>query len=148
MTLTGGGNPEGKAIVDQQISQTDPSHQFVQLLDFVSHGDIPALIASADIFVFASSVETFGITLLEGMTLGLPIACSNRSSLPETLREAGVYFDPQDDVSIADAIEQLIDNKDMRESLAAKAKALATNYSWQKCLAQTWQYVADQGAKH
>ena len=148
LTLTGGGNPEGKAIVAQQISQTDPSHQFVQLLDFVSHGDIPALIASADIFVFASSVETFGITLLEGMTLGLPIACSNRSSLPETLREAGVYFDPQDDVSIADAIEQLIDNKDMRESLAAKAKALATNYSWQKCLAQTWQYVADQGAKH
>jgi glycosyltransferase involved in cell wall biosynthesis len=108
---------------------------------------VPALIAGADIFVFASSVETFGITLLEGMTVGVPIACSNRSSLPETLKDAGVYFDPQSDVSIADAIQQLINHEEMRESLALKAQQLARHYSWQQCAAQTWNYVAAQGLK-
>lgn len=147
LTLTGGGNIEGQTILNQQIQISDPTQKFTNLLNFVPHRDVPALIAGADIFVFASSVETFGITLLEGMTVGVPIACSNRSSLPETLKDAGVYFDPQSDVSIADAIQQLINHEEMRESLALKAQQLARHYSWQQCAAQTWNYVAAQGLK-
>lgn len=147
LTLTGGGNKEGQTILNQQIQISDPNKKFTNLLSFVPHSDVPALIASADIFVFASSVETFGITLLEGMTVGVPIACSNRSSLPETLKDAGSYFDPQSDVSIADAIQKLINHKEMRESLALKAQQLASHYSWQPCAAQTWKYVAAQGMK-
>jgi glycosyltransferase involved in cell wall biosynthesis len=146
LTLTGGGNAEGQAIIDRQIEITDPNRNFTEQLAFVAHEEIPALMANADIFIFASSVETFGITLLEAMTVGIPIACSNRSSLPETLKDAGVYFDPQDEVSIADATEQLIKNAALRQALASKAQALAQNYSWQQCAAQTWQYVAAQAS--
>ena len=142
LTLTGGGNREGQALLEQEMQQTDPDRSFVQILDFVPHADIPKLIANADLFVFASSVETFGITLLEAMTIGIPIACSNRSSLPETLQDGGVYFDPQNDQSIAEAIEALIDDAPLRQRLAARAKQLAEPYSWQKCAAQTWDYIA------
>jgi glycosyltransferase involved in cell wall biosynthesis len=142
LTLTGGGNREGQALLEQEMQRTDPDRSFVQILDFVPHADIPKLIANADLFVFASSVETFGITLLEAMTIGMPIACSNRSSLPETLQDGGVYFDPQDDRSIAEAIEALIADASLRQHLAARAKQLAEPYSWQKCAAQTWDYIA------
>jgi glycosyltransferase involved in cell wall biosynthesis len=142
LTLTGGGNSEGQALLEQEMQQTDPGRSFVQILDFVPHADIPKLIANADLFVFASSVETFGITLLEAMTIGMPIACSNRSSLPETLQDGGVYFDPQNEQSIAEAVEALIKDAPLRQRLAARAKQLAEPYSWQKCAAQTWGYIA------
>jgi glycosyltransferase involved in cell wall biosynthesis len=143
LTLTGGGNREGQALLEQEMQQSDPDRSFVEILDFVPHADIPQLIAKADLFVFASSVETFGITLLEAMTIGMPIACSNRSSLPETLQDGGVYFDPQNEQSIAEAIEALIKDASLRQRLAARAKQLAEPYSWQKCAAQTWGYIAE-----
>jgi glycosyltransferase involved in cell wall biosynthesis len=142
LTLTGGGNREGRALLDEQMRISDPKHNFTEILEFVPHEDIPHLIANSDLFVFASSVETFGITLLEGMTLGMPIACSNRSSLPETLKDGGVYFDPQDEVSISHAIQLLIDDENLRISLARQAKLLAEPYSWGKCASQTWDYVS------
>jgi glycosyltransferase involved in cell wall biosynthesis len=143
LTLTGGGNREGQVLLEQEMQRTDPNRSFVQILDFVPHADIPQLIATADIFVFASSVETFGITLLEAMTIGMPIACSNRSSLPETLQDAGVYFDPQNEQSVADAIEALIHDPSLRETLAARAKKLAEAYSWEICAEQTWRYIVE-----
>jgi len=142
LTLTGGGNREGQALLKQELQRTDPNRSFVQILDFVPHADIPQLIANADLFVFASSVETFGITLLEAMSIGMPIACSNRSSLPETLQDGGVYFDPQNEHSIAEALETLINDASLRKRLAARAKQLAESYSWEKCATQTWSYVA------
>ena len=129
LTLTGGGDRGGQALLEKQMQISDPEHQFVEILKFLPHDEIPQLIAGADIFVFASSVETFGITLLEGMTIGMPIACSNRSSLPETLQDGGVYFDPQSDTSIADAIQLLLDDPSLRKILAARAKQLSEPYS-------------------
>lgn len=143
LTLTGGGNREGQILLEQEMQRTDPNRSFVKILDFVPHQDIPQLIATADVFVFASSVETFGITLLEAMTIGMPIACSNRSSLPETLQDAGVYFDPQNEQSIANAIEVLIQDPNLRQTLAGRAKKLAEIYSWEVCTAQTWRYIVD-----
>jgi glycosyltransferase involved in cell wall biosynthesis len=142
LTLTGGGNREGQELLERQMQISDPEHNFTEILKFVPHADIPQLVAGADLFVFASSVETFGITLLEGMTIGMPIACSNRSSLPETLQDGGVYFDPQNDASIADAIQMLMDDSSLRKKLAARAKQLSEPYSWETCASQTWSYIS------
>ena len=102
---------------------------------------VAALIAEADLFVFASSCETFGIALLEAMAVGIPIACSSRSSLPETLKDAGEYFDPYDSQSIGLAIRQLTDDPSRRTQLAKRAKELAASYSWSRCARETWQFV-------
>ena len=110
---------------------------------FIPNHDIARLVADADIFVFASSCETFGIALLEAMTIGVPIACSNRSSLPETLRDAGEYFDPQDPKSIARAIYKLVKNPTHRIEIAMRAKVLAANYSWSRSARETWTFVAE-----
>jgi glycosyltransferase involved in cell wall biosynthesis len=141
LTLTGGGNKEGHALLDQELQRSDPQRTFVKVLDFIPHAEVPKLMAHADIFVFASSVETFGITLLEAMTVGMPIACSNRSSLPETLQDGGLYFDPLDVESIAQTLAHLMSNPELRANLSARAKDLAAPYSWQKCADETWTYI-------
>lgn len=141
LTLVGGGGKRALNMLEKQIEVSDPNREFVTVLDFLEHEQIPQRIANADIFVFASGCETFGISLLEAMAVGVPIASSNHSSLPETLQEGGVYFDPTNDQSIAASIETLINDPVLRERLAQRAKALAESYSWQRCATETWTFI-------
>jgi glycosyltransferase involved in cell wall biosynthesis len=141
LTLAGGGGRRAVNILTKLLAEVDPERRFVKVLDFIPNTEIAGLIAEADLYVFASSCETFGIALLEAMTIGVPIACSNRSSLPDTLQDGGEYFDPQDPKSIARAIESLIKDPVKRTELAARAKALAAHYSWVRCAQETWQFI-------
>jgi glycosyltransferase involved in cell wall biosynthesis len=75
------------------------------------------------------------------MTIGVPIACSNRSSLPETLQDGGEYFNPQDPTTIAEALNRLIQDPEKRARVAARAKELAAQYSWARCAQETWQFI-------
>ena len=143
LTLAGGGGRRALKILARSLAQLDPLHRYVKVMDFIPNDEVATLIAQTDIFVFASSCETFGIALLEAMTIGVPIACSNRSSLPETLQEGGEYFDPQEPDSIAQAIDRLIQSPQLRAQRAARAKALAAQYSWARCAAETWRFIAD-----
>lgn len=142
LTLVGGGGQRARKILAKQIAISDPEHHFVKVLEFLPHEKIVEMMSQADIFVFASSCETFGISLLEAMAVGLPIACSNKSSLPETLQDGGEYFDPEDEDSISVAIERLIMNPVRRQEFAVRAKELSQHYSWDRCADQTWNYLA------
>jgi glycosyltransferase involved in cell wall biosynthesis len=141
LTLIGGGTGRAQKLLERQMAESDPKGEFVKQLEFVAHGRLPGLVAESDLFVFASSCEAFGITLLEGMASGLPIACSDRSSLPEILQDGGVYFDPEEDVSIAAAVERLILDGGLREFSARRARGLAEAYSWRRCSEETFSFI-------
>lgn len=141
LNLVGGGGRRALKILNHLLDQIDSERQFVNLSQFVPNEQIADLIADTDLFVFASSCETFGIALLEAMTVGKPIACSDESSLPETLKDGGEYFDPHDPQSIAQAIRRLIDDPNRRAQLANRAKEHAASYSWTRCARETWQFV-------
>ncbi len=143
LKLVGGGNGKAQQLLDKQLSISDPHRSFVHQMDFIPQKELPELLARSDVFVFASGCEAFGITLLEAMSMGLPIACSNRSSLPETLLDGGVYFDPEDADSIADAVEQIIRDPELRERISKRAKTISDQYSWQRCGNETWEFIAD-----
>ena len=143
IVFAGGGAKRPLKILNHQISISDPEHEFVRVIEFLPHIEIPQLIANSDIFVFASGCETFGIALLEAMAIGIPIACSSKSSMPETLKDGGVYFDPTDEISIANAIEQLILHPDIRTTISSRAKKLSEDFSWQRCADETWQYLVN-----
>ena len=88
-----------------------------------------------DIFVFASSSETFGISLVEAMAVGMPIVSSNKSSLPEVLQNGGLYFDPKDDLQLSNQIELLITNEVYAATilgiiLATGLRLVAMKYNW------------------
>ncbi len=142
LVIAGGGGRRALGILRRVLLKIDPEQKFVTVMQFLPNNEVAQLVADADLFVFASSCETFGIALLEAMSIGLPIACSNRSSLPETLQDAGEYFDPQNSKSIARAIGLLVNNGDRRREIAIKAKSLSVKYSWERCARETWQFVA------
>jgi glycosyltransferase involved in cell wall biosynthesis len=142
LILAGGGGRRALRALRKLLAKIDPEEHFVKLMEFIPNDSIASLMVEADVFVFASSCETFGIALLEAMAVGLPIVCSARSSLPETLQDAGIYCDPQDYKSIAQAIAVLINDVDKRHAIASRAKALSAGYSWLRCAQETWQFIA------
>ena len=99
----------------------------------IKQRDLPKSVSRSDIFIFASSCENMPNTLVEGMAIGMPIACSDRGPMPEILEDGGVYFDPEDEVSISKCIEKIITDREIREKIAARAKILSKKYSWEKC---------------
>lgn len=141
LTLAGGGAGRAKQLLDDEIAVSDPPGSFVELMGFVPPKELPQLLASADLFIFASSCESMPITLVEAMAVGLTIASSNRGPMPEVLADGGVYFDPEDADSIAAAVEEIITNEDLRLSIAKRAKMLSEQYSWARCAAETWDFV-------
>jgi glycosyltransferase involved in cell wall biosynthesis len=82
------------------------------------------------------------------MAAGLPVACSSRSVMPEVLGEAGVYFDPEVVPSIAEAMNTLMGNPDLRARCAAAAYHSATRYSWSNCAAQTFDFIREVATRH
>lgn len=143
LKLIGGGCGVAQVKLQDAITRCDPEGRFVSQSGFVNHSDLPALLAQADLFVFASSCENLPVTLLEGMATGLPIACSDRGPMPEVLEDGGVYFDPEDSVSIAAAVHRLIESQDLRSQVSSKAKRLASNYSWKNCSQNTFKFIMD-----
>jgi glycosyltransferase involved in cell wall biosynthesis len=101
------------------------------------------MLATAHVFVFASSCENMPNTLMEAMAVGLPIACSNRGPMPEVLEDGGIYFDPENPHSIAEAIERIVTNADLRIQIAVRANQLSRQYSWARCTKETFAFLAD-----
>ena len=143
LSLVGGGNGPAQQLLQDMIAVADPKSVFVKQLEFLPHAELPALLAEADLFVFASSCENMPVTLVEAMAVGLPIACSNRGPMPEVLADGGVYFDPENAESIAGAIEQIIQSPALRLAIAQRAKTLSQQYNWKRCADETFSFIAE-----
>ena len=95
------------------------------------------LYQSCALFIFPSTVETFGNPLVEAMACGTPIASSNTAAMPEILGDAATYFDPLDVKDMANTIISILENKNERQRLGALALERAKLFSWQKTASQT-----------
>jgi glycosyltransferase involved in cell wall biosynthesis len=104
----------------------------VRFLGWVSAQELDNLYAAADCFVFPSLYEGFGFPVLEAMTRGVPVATSGRASLAEVAGDAALMFDPDDEDSIADAIETLLADEALRERLRAAGRERASGFTWQR----------------
>jgi glycosyltransferase involved in cell wall biosynthesis len=87
-------------------------------------------------------------TLLEAMAAGLPIACSDRGPMPEVLENAGVYFNPENPSSIAEAVSEIIENQSLRLAISRLALQRSRLFSWSRCAKETWQYLANTHNAH
>ncbi len=143
LSLIGGGKGPAQQLLQNMITVVDPKSIFVKQFDFLPHAELPALLAQADLFVFASSCENMPVTLVEAMAIGLPIACSNRGPMPEVLADGGVYFNPEDSESIALAIEKIIQSPALRLTITKRAKILSQQYSWKCCADKTFSFIEE-----
>ena len=112
--------------------EASPYKQHIYHLDYLSDELVALFYARADVFVYPSYYEGFGLPVLEAMTLGTPVVASNTSSLPEVTGDAAILIDPNDPNDLAEAIWEVINNSQMRHELIQKGKARAKQYSWQQ----------------
>ncbi|MDH5748364.1 MAG: glycosyltransferase [Rhodospirillales bacterium] len=109
----------------------------VKFLDSVSSDELVSLYRRCAVFVFPSTVETFGNPLVEAMASGAPIATSNTAAMPEIVGDAGVYFSPYDSGHMAAVIGDLLGDADKRKQLSEKALVRAREFSWQSTADRT-----------
>jgi glycosyltransferase involved in cell wall biosynthesis len=92
--------------------------------------DLGALYRGADLFIYPSLYEGFGIPPLEAMACGAPVACSNNSSLPEIVGDAAVLFDARSVEAIEDAISRVLDDQALSERLRTDGPDRAKRFTW------------------
>ena len=92
------------------------------------------LYAAADVFVFPSLVETFGVAIVEAMAAGLPVIVGNSPGCRDVVRRGrdGIVVPPRDTVALADAMARLMNDTEARQEYGAKARARAQDFSWDR----------------
>ncbi len=106
-------------------------------IGFVEDTDKPALYKLAELFVYPSIYEGFGFPPLEAMASGTPVITSSCSSLPEVVEDAAILVDPFNISDIAWMMEEIINDKELSDSLSKKGLLRAQKFSWQKCAEET-----------
>jgi glycosyltransferase involved in cell wall biosynthesis len=119
------------AIIKLNLSQQ------VHLLGFIAPEDLAVMSNLASLMVFPSLFEGFGIPLIEAMGVGLPIACSDRTSIPEVVGNAGIYFNPESAEDIAEKIYKVWTDEDLRTSLIERGSERMKLFSWRRTLEKT-----------
>jgi len=105
----------------------------VELLGSVPHQAIPRLIAHADVVVYPSLCETFGLPILEALALGRPLVTSSVGAMAEIAGNAARLVDPMDVASIADGLEDAIFNDSLRSRLRIAGPQRAALFTWERC---------------
>lgn len=115
----------------------------VKLYGYLSNEEINDMYARAYAFVFPSLFEGFGLPVLEAMVRGVPVLCSNVSSIPEVGGDAVLTFDPHDAGSICEQLKKIIDNDDLRKEMIEKGLVRSRLFSIDNVAQKTHEVITD-----
>jgi len=109
----------------------------IVFIGYVQEEDLPYIYNLADVFVYPSKYEGFGLPLLEAMACGVPVIASNTSSIPEVLGDAGLLFSPDDPGHLSECIFEILANEASRERMVLGGLKRVQLFSWQETAQQT-----------
>lgn len=104
---------------------------------FIEEDFMPILYSAAEVFVYPSLYEGFGLPPLEAMSCGTPVITSNVSSIPEIVGDAGILIDPYDSSNLVNALGNLLENDSLKAELIEKGFSRAKLFSWEKTAKNT-----------
>lgn len=110
---------------------------WARYLGFVPAEHLPLLFSGARLFTFPSHYEGFGLPVLEAMSSGVPVVCSNSSSLPEVAGGAALMCDPLDVDALTANLQQGLEDEVWRAKAVSQGLLHANGFSWERCAAQT-----------
>lgn len=134
---------------DAAMAQMPPGREVIVLSDIGDH-ELPALYRHAQIFVYPSFAEGFGMPPLEAMASGVPVVTSRSTAISEVVGDAGMLIDPEDVAGLRDALEQLIQGPEARSEYARRGLERAALFTWQLAaerLATSYRAYFDRGTK-
>lgn len=115
--------------IDQTIAQENVVNDVI-FPGYVPQDELPAWYRAAELFVYPSLYEGFGLPPLEAMASGTPVITSNAASLPEVVGEAAIQVSPTDQVALVDAIIRALSDSTLREQMSARGIDQAKKFSW------------------
>ena len=126
-----------------QVGEIDATLQRLKLsahvhfTGYIDESDLPALYSAAEVFVFPSLYEGFGLPPLEAMACGTPVITSNTSALPEIVADAALTVDPHDVEGLEAVVEQLLTDKPLRSDLRWRGIQRASQFTWMRAARET-----------
>jgi len=137
---------------------SDPTYAAVDLLQprgrvvmpgYVrSPRDLAALYSAADMFVFPSLYEGFGLPLVEAMLCGCPVVAADNSSIPEVTGDAALCVPAEDAAGFAEAIRSVLGDTSLRDRMAAAGRVRARQFSWESCARTTHEAYERAAREH
>ncbi|TSC96857.1 MAG: group 1 glycosyl transferase [Parcubacteria group bacterium Athens0714_26] len=116
----------------REIIKRKKAESFIRIVPFVKEEDLPAIYGLADLFIFISLSEGFGLPILEAMACGAPVITSSISCLPEIAGGAAVLVNPYEPEKIAEAMEGLMNNENLKKDLIKNGLERVKEFSWGK----------------
>jgi glycosyltransferase involved in cell wall biosynthesis len=113
----------------------------IHLPGYIATADATALVASAEAMIYPSLYEGFGLPLVEAMACGVPVICSNVSSLPEVAGNAALLFEPHDVEQLAHHMKSVADEESLRKELITLGHERSKFFSWDKAAEQVYEIL-------
>ena len=126
------------------VKKLDLSNK-VQFVGYVTDQELTRLYKNAFCLIMPSLYEGFGIPILEAMSHDCPVISSNTSSLPEVGGDSCLYFDPTDENSLFQKMEELKNDAKLRSRLIEIGQEQVKKFSWEKCAKQTLDLLKEAG---
>lgn len=127
-----------EAAAELRAVAESPRRASIDVLGYVTTGELASLYRRARIFAFPSLDEGFGMPVLEAMAHGVPVVTSNCSALPEVAGDAAALVDPLDTEAIGEALSRLASDDSLRDDLARRGLERARMFTWESAVQRTW----------
>jgi glycosyltransferase involved in cell wall biosynthesis len=120
---------------DAAIAETGMQDRVI-FTGFITEDELDNLLRSARLLIYPSLYEGFGIPILEAMMVGTPVVTSQVTAMPEVAGDAALLVDPLDVHAMAQAMQRVLSDKKLRQSLVRKGRERARPYTWESTCSQ------------
>lgn len=117
--------------------ERSPWRSQIYHLDYLPDEQVQEFYRHAQVFVYPSHYEGFGLPVLEAMTFGIPVVTANAASLPEVGGDAAIYVDPKEPEELAQQVFRILDDTTLQQELAIKGQQQAQRFSWEATARET-----------
>ncbi len=135
------GSKWSRSEIVYECADQSPYRSHIDFIGFVKNPDLPYLYSGADLFVFPSLYEGFGMPIIEAMACGVPTICSNLSSMPEVAGDAAPLFDPYVEEDILNKMENALLDEALRKNCIQRGLDRSQMYSWSNTAKKTLEVI-------
>jgi glycosyltransferase involved in cell wall biosynthesis len=122
----------GEEKIKAELQKTNCVRDII-LLGYLNPEEKSQMLSQAEVFMFPTFYEGFGIPILEAQSVGTPVVTSNVSSMPEVTGDSALLVSPNNHEEIAEAVHKLISDKNVRDAIIEKGYENVKRFSWEKC---------------